>query len=362
MGTIGDRVREAIHGAGLTQKEVAERVEMTPDALSRALNGQRGFAALELADIARELDADLDYLITGEPDPYRFVVSARHAYDHETHERSVDGEEQDRLELDKIALVYAQAGPYEGTPPLPSEAVRMREDLGPGFAIDFIHRLEGIGVDVVRVEEISTSYSLTIGGRSVIVIDSTGNWFRENWSIAHELGHLALGHRDVMPGRAENGRCEAEANAFAADLLLPEPQVRALDWRHLDLADLADFIWEWGVSTDALSRRLNKLGLSTSETVAQALENNTQRLLRHHWEGADQPGADAITDRMTRASQRYFPVWLRNAHLDRIAVGAQTKGSLAWMLGVDADTLDVEMPQDDLATDDLLELVSTNRP
>jgi len=55
MTTIGSRVRSAMQGAGMQQKQLAERVGMTPDALSRALNGQRGFAALELADIASVL-------------------------------------------------------------------------------------------------------------------------------------------------------------------------------------------------------------------------------------------------------------------------------------------------------------------
>ena len=91
MATIGDRARTAMRSAGFRQKQLAERVGMTPDALSRALNDQRGFAAVELAAIATELNADVHELITGFPDPHRLVLSARHSYDHETGTRSVDG-------------------------------------------------------------------------------------------------------------------------------------------------------------------------------------------------------------------------------------------------------------------------------
>src|SRR5690625_5325717 len=65
MTTISGRVRTAMRSVAIQQKQLAERVGMTPDALSRALSGQRGFAAVELAAIAAELDADVHELITG---------------------------------------------------------------------------------------------------------------------------------------------------------------------------------------------------------------------------------------------------------------------------------------------------------
>src|SRR5690625_6117410 len=58
MTTISGRVRTAMRSVAIQQKQLAERVGMTPDALSRALSGQRGFAAVELAAIAAELDAE----------------------------------------------------------------------------------------------------------------------------------------------------------------------------------------------------------------------------------------------------------------------------------------------------------------
>src|SRR5690625_5969486 len=94
MTTISGRVRTAMRSVAIQQKQLAERVGMTPDALSRALSGQRGFAAVELAAIAAELDADVHELITGTADPHRLVLSARHSFDHETGARSVRSEER----------------------------------------------------------------------------------------------------------------------------------------------------------------------------------------------------------------------------------------------------------------------------
>jgi transcriptional regulator with XRE-family HTH domain len=56
---------------GMSQRALTEKAGMTTDALSRALNGQRGFSSRELARIADQLGADLYWLITGTPDPQR---------------------------------------------------------------------------------------------------------------------------------------------------------------------------------------------------------------------------------------------------------------------------------------------------
>ncbi|MDO4549406.1 MAG: ImmA/IrrE family metallo-endopeptidase, partial [Clostridia bacterium] len=48
---------------------------------------------------------------------------------------------------------------------------------------------------------------------------------RGRFSLAHELGHIALGHE------ADDARSEYEANAFAAEFLCPRPVLKALGLR-----------------------------------------------------------------------------------------------------------------------------------
>jgi hypothetical protein len=258
--------------------------------------------------------------------------------------------------LTDIALAYRQAySEPRQLPDWPESPASLREMLGNGFVRPFADRLEkALGVDVVRVTELSTAYSMTIGGRAVIAVPATGSWFRENWAIAHELGHLVMAHHDdgLSPGDADQH--EAAANAFAAELLLPAAELRAVAWDSIGDDDLAALVWEWGVSTDALCRRLCALSGYAPKGVARWADHPTQRLLRLHLRIESE--IDEITGRMDAASQRRFPLSIQEAHLGLIASGAVSRATLAWMLGIDADSLDVDAPEtpeidvDDLAT------------
>ena len=226
--TIGARVAQAIPGT-LTQAALAQKIEMTPDALSRSIHGKRAFATVELARIADVLKVDLYYLVTGEPDPHRLVPSARHAYDPETRQRSVGGLTEDREICEGIHLAYRQAYPQAaGRAELPSTVEDWRERLGVGFPRDFLQRLVDAGVDVVRVRGLSTSYSFWSAGRPVIAVGTSGNWFYQNWSLAHELGHLALGHQGVLPGDpATAGPLSSPHPDTTAMSRVPEPDFAA---------------------------------------------------------------------------------------------------------------------------------------
>jgi IrrE N-terminal-like domain len=358
MPTIGDRALQRLKELSPPPKhrDVAESIGMTADAFSRALSGKRHFSSIELARLADQIDADLHWLITGQLDPHRTSVAARHDFDHETGQRSIPGRDGDERTLTDIALAYRQAySEPRQLPDWPESPASLREMLGNGFVRPFADRLEkALGVDVVRVTELSTAYSMTIGGRAVIAVPATGSWFRENWAIAHELGHLVMAHHDdgLSPGDADQH--EAAANAFAAELLLPAAELRAVAWDSIGDDDLAALVWEWGVSTDALCRRLCALSGYAPKGVARWADHPTQRLLRLHLRIESE--IDEITGRMDAASQRRFPLSIQEAHLGLIASGAVSRATLAWMLGIDADSLDVDAPEtpeidvDDLAT------------
>lgn len=356
MTTIASRAKALVAASSRTQADVAAAIGMTPDAFSRALNGSRGFGALELADLARELDADLHRLITGEPDPSHFLVSARHGYNHSTGERTVDSLEADQQLLEGIRLVYQQAQPFEPSPALPRSIPALRDGLGPAFPRDLIEKVELLGVDVIRLEEVGTAWSGSLLGRNVIIVPTSTNWFRQNWDLAHELGHLVLGHEGVAPGVPTMPRSEADANTFAAELLLPEQLLKDFVAQSPTAGDVANLLWETGVSTPALLHRLDNLQLPLPQDVRDVLGENTQRVLRKYgslthekWE------VDPVTHRMEAANSRRFPVWLTNTHTERIAEGSLARGSLAWMLSTSPDDLVVDEPESDtrLSTSEL---------
>jgi Zn-dependent peptidase ImmA (M78 family) len=348
MSSIGDRVLEVLDQASpdIRHKDVADRIGMTPDAFSRALGGHRHFASIELARLSEMTGADIHWLITGLPDPNRLVIAARHDFDHSTGRRSTPGLESDMQALNDIALAYRQAYPQAAADDqsLPQSASEVREALGPDFIRPFADRLEKrLNIGIVRITGLSTAYSFTVGGRHVIAIPARGNWFRENWDLAHELDHLIEGHHDDQLAEREADSIEAAANAFAAELLLPAETIKAIGWDSISDEELACVVWDWGVSTDALCRRIKAVTGQAPTVVVQWACGPTQRLLRRHLP----PGAelDEITVRMDQAAQRRFPLSLQEAHLERIATGAIGRTTLAWMLGIDPSTLEVDTPE-----------------
>jgi Zn-dependent peptidase ImmA (M78 family) len=334
---------------------------MTPDAFSRAINGSRSYSSLELARIAGLAKVDVYWLITGEPDPQRISFAARHEFNPKTRAYEVPGRKDDEQEIDSVALSYRQVEAWlaSSSNPVPQDSVSVRMALGPGFVASFAERVEEtLDIDVVRIQGLSTDYSFSVAGRRVVLLKSEPNWFHSNWSLAHEIGHFALQHHECI-SEAPDSPHERQANAFASELLLPEDEVRAVNWEQVTRPILASLVWHFGVSTMALSNRLTSLDIAVSDSVAGALSDVTQRLLRAHPESVSVPAfagaathedllsfadTDPITSRMRHAAERRFPDSLIRAHIEGIAEGKVGKRSLAWMLEVSPDDLDLDEP------------------
>ena len=202
-------------------------------------------------------------------------------------------------------------------------------------------------------------YSLQVGRHKAIVISDTSNWFFQNWSLAHELGHMAKGSVEGIdqPDRDVSGR-EKAANSFAGELLLPADWLRTFNWQAMNGAELAELVWASGASTKSLATRLRVLGIQPSADVTALLAESTQKLLRAHarWR---RDGVDHITMRMQAASTRAFPTRLVTAHREKVASGALPPLTLAWMLGDDADSLREELaPAPTSDVDELERLLS----
>ena len=117
-------------------------------------------------------------------------------------------------------------------------------------------------------------------GSIVIGVNSTHSVFRQRFTIAHELGHVLM-HKDedlhVDDGQViglrneESSKAiqpkEIEANAFAAELLMPEtflrPRVEELP-PDLEWDEAVELLArEFQVSTVAMTYRLTNLGFIT---------------------------------------------------------------------------------------------------
>src|SRR4051812_27460852 len=127
------------------------------------------------------------------------------------------------------------------------------------------------GVPVVILEDLGEDLAgayLPNGGRPVIFLNGTDGAARMRFTLAPELGpHVFRASRaqDTLEGLVQPGHWrEVRANAFAAELLIPEPAVLA--WardraRPASVRGVADLAGTFGTSHAASAIRLATAGL-----------------------------------------------------------------------------------------------------
>lgn len=94
-----------------------------------------------------------------------------------------------------------------------------------------------------------------VGDHPVILFHDAAPVDRVRFTLAHELGHLVL-HADAL----STDDVEAQANAFAGELLLPAEVIRPA-LRNLKIGRLLDLKREYGVSMQAIVERAYHLDL-----------------------------------------------------------------------------------------------------
>lgn len=356
---IGARVRARLKELQppVTQAQMAAKLDLPPDAFSRSLNGRRAFTAVELVKLAEELQTSAHWFVTGEADPYAVTFAGRHTYDPDV-KQYVDVDWATTKQIrNGVALAYIQA--YGEDAPRPprnrtwtatNARTRLIEIGGEHYVRDLADVVEtAFGVDVVRVDDIEPDFVLSVLGREVIVVDASAYWFRENFSIAHELAHLLLGHLATLGAKAcSNHAAERAANAFAAELLTPKSEFHSLPWSTMAPAAVAQYIWDSGVSTSAVRSRLSALGLTAGAAAGDALAVTTQVLIQRELPSK----AREISERMRDAKQRRFPEHLITAHSKAVAEGTLPPTTLAWMLAEPVelirDELSPKLPEADI--------------
>lgn len=93
------------------------------------------------------------------------------------------------------------------------------------------HIKSTLNIDLMKTSEFSDEVSgVTIVGRhgGVIVFNENHPWVRRRFTIAHEIGHLIMGtgHTSIRGATDDKNPIETEANAFAAELLLPKTELK----------------------------------------------------------------------------------------------------------------------------------------
>ncbi|MGH3146792.1 MAG: ImmA/IrrE family metallo-endopeptidase, partial [Rubrobacter sp.] len=314
---LGRRLRRARERARCTQEEAGQALGLDDTAVAKIERGRRGVGALELKRLASLYGTSVedlleDHLAEGEV-PLTIVMRSmvevlgpkagamkrrmQRIVADDRWLREGSAEEEDPQEILVLGLPENLRDLGRGY--LGAELFRERHGLGKSPISDVAMLADEVGVVVARMplgsDERSPEGCSAVDpetGASYVLINSDKPRVRRRFTIAHELGHIALGHLhggEVVVDETVRGKSprEREANAFAAGLLMPEEGVRG-GWERLkqrlgEHPSTIDWIvWlaaSFGVSDQAAAYRLVNLNLihavggSTADAIQEMAEN-----------------------------------------------------------------------------------------
>lgn len=273
--------------AGLRKRELAQRIDRTAAAVSQYELGQSRPSVPTLDRCASALDVPVGFFGVGRPQlrldttqaHFRSLrattaVRRQQALAHVELLWEITDRLDQVIELPPVDLGLPLGIPH-GDVSRTARTVRKAWDLGGGPVVHLVRNLEARGVVVTRIPSVDAAmidaFSSALHGRPTIALSDKGNPMRRRFSVAHELGHLLL-HPDPAPGSPAH---ERQANAFAAEFLMPAAEVRPLLPTPVDVPALKEVADGYGVSVAALLYRGKDLGVYAESTVRRAMATVT---------------------------------------------------------------------------------------
>lgn len=146
------------------------------------------------------------------------------------------------------------------------EALGLDADAPLACVLTTVERAAGLPVVVARLDDGVAGCCVRAGATAVLFVNGADLPARRRFTLAHEYGHVALGHEratpvdsaEVLAGRTRDAR-EVQANAFAAEFLAPRDGVGALLDGEPDLEAVVRVAAHFGLSTLAALNRLGTL-------------------------------------------------------------------------------------------------------
>ena len=297
----GERIRLAREFLGLTQTELAARLNVTQSAIAYAENGR--LAASNALVEAIALQTGFPPAFFREPPEPDFPLGSLLFRS----KKSVTSREETRAYrhaqvgfllanglLRRMKPVSVRIPSLDDVPAKAAQATRSALGVSPDKPINrLINTLERGGVLVlalpITLKDID-AFSVWAGSkqeRPVIVmsrIPRNEDGARYIWSAAHELGHLVL-HRQ-MSGDIET--VEREANQFAGEFLLPETALREELVPPVTLSSLAELKPRWKTSMQALCMRAGEINIITERQKKYLFQQISMR----DWRKREPPNLD----------------------------------------------------------------------
>lgn len=294
----GVRLRLARETRALTQKELAERINVSPAATSQFERGDAKPTEATLSRLSLALGFPTQFfssstILTADDQ----ALGSADGFGHFRSLRSVTATQR-RQSLSVTYLVRDVVGVLERQVRLPVQDIPRRDDrsnrpedveewaeevrrfwqVPDGPVEDVLELVERHGVVAARrsiPSEAVSAYSVPFFTHPVIILDRyRPKRDRDRFSISHELGHLTMHQAGNTLAEVA---VEREAHTFAAAFLMPADQIRPdlpskVDWpRLLRLKAI------WQVSLGSLLRRALTLGVMPESTYTSALRTMSTR-------------------------------------------------------------------------------------
>ncbi len=332
--SLGEALVTLRRARAMTQVSLADVAGVTQAALSRYENGLRDPTPPIVEALASALGVTPDFLLSAGRTQGAFMMDA-HMRRRRTAKPTVWRRLEARLNVYRMhldlllqevevepELALPRLDPLEFAPEDAARLVRMQWRMPAGPVRDLTGWLESAGC-VVVAEDFGL---MTGGGRvdglsqwatnaPVVLVNSRAPTDRLRLTLAHELGHVCL-HSDELGNDPED-----EANAFAAEFLMPAEVIRP-ELRNLSLGKLHGLKRYWGVSMQALIERAYHLG-----TIATRQRTGFYKALSARGWRTKEPLSDELAPERPRLVDRLGQALLeRGLSSDEVAAIAGAAG------------------------------------
>jgi Zn-dependent peptidase ImmA (M78 family)/DNA-binding XRE family transcriptional regulator len=313
----GERLRQARELCGLTQQELADKLDIAQSAvaqieaglfipsnsLSQSIAIQTGFDLSFLRDRENPVDFPTGSLLYRSKAKVSAKDKARaHRFAQTLFEISMKMRKGFRPI--PISLPRLTAEP-------PAEAARiLRSHLGlsPDTPIaDVTLSLERAGVVVIHVPlgiDGLDGFSAWIGDMPMIALVGTGVGYRNRYTLSEEVGHLVM-HAPLIVSVEE---AEKEVKPFVGEFILPEEAMRREMLPPVTLSSLASLRHKWGASIQFLAMRANALDITTANQHRYLMQQMSR------WRSArKEPGDESIQQEMPQLLKKLMEATYRNS-------------------------------------------------
>jgi Zn-dependent peptidase ImmA (M78 family) len=223
-----------------------------------------------------------------------------------------------------------------------------REELGVGDngplpdALDVVEGRGGAAVVVLDLGEGLAGAHLVRPAGPLLFVNGRQGLTRQRFTLAHEFGHHRIGHA-TMIDRPSNlmdfghDPLEVEANAFAAEFLIPRAAVEAwhaaLGSEAVTLEHLVRLAGDYGVSAQMARYRLQTCGVLTDAARRDKLDREIAA--NEHVLLAAYLGLTDVQDRLAHAADDLprIPPDLRDSPFGRLLAGELDVAGLAACTG-----------------------------